>query len=266
MIRKIFLKREKSSLSDLFSNRSHKIHKKMDIMKRQKLGPQHFVGVKKMAKVSARKTPAGVASATFRQGIFILLVLCVSHHHESFGSKRRAGSAIPRGIHAIKKIGPEFNGLQKIKRRPNAHQVTRLFLGHSRKNGAKDGQRFCFFLSDAKAAKGITVKTNLDGAFQRLLAMRDVEVSRLMIIMISRDVFIFIFTMVLIMMAGVRKFPPSPYGKASTVLQVATIFAVLLCNWRGAPVPELQILYFTTGFITAFSGLHYLVTKVLVLK
>ncbi len=88
----------------------------------------------------------------------------------------------------------------------------------------------------------------------------------LMIIMISRDVFIFLFTIVLVMMAGQRNFPPSMYGKASTVLQVLTVFVVLFCNWRGAFVPELQILFFMTGFMTAFSGIHYLVTKVLVLK
>src|SRR5689334_12551784 len=88
----------------------------------------------------------------------------------------------------------------------------------------------------------------------------------MMIVIISRDVFIFLFTIVLVMMAGHRSFPPSTYGKASTVLQVVTIFAVLYCNWRGALVPELQILYFMTGFMTAFSGVHYLVTKVLVLK
>jgi cardiolipin synthase (CMP-forming) len=88
----------------------------------------------------------------------------------------------------------------------------------------------------------------------------------LMIIMISRDVFIFLFTLVLVMMAGHRTFPPSTYGKASTVLQVVTVFVVLYCNWRGAFVPELQLLYFMTGFMTAFSGLHYLVTKALVLK
>src|SRR5215468_6448615 len=44
----------------------------------------------------------------------------------------------------------------------------------------------------------------------------------LMIIIISRDVFIFLFTIVLVMMAGQRNFPPSTYGKASTVLQVVT--------------------------------------------
>ena len=88
----------------------------------------------------------------------------------------------------------------------------------------------------------------------------------LMILMISRDVFIFIFALVTVLIAGFRIFPPSTYGKASTVLQVLTIFAVLLCNWRGPVVPELQILFFLAGFMTAFSGLHYLVTKVLVSK
>jgi cardiolipin synthase len=88
----------------------------------------------------------------------------------------------------------------------------------------------------------------------------------LMILMISRDVFIFIFALVTVLIAGFRVFPPSTYGKASTVLQVLTIFAVLFCNWRGPVVPELQILFFLAGFMTAFSGLHYLVTKVLVSK
>ena len=86
----------------------------------------------------------------------------------------------------------------------------------------------------------------------------------LMIIMISRDAFIMLVTLSLALMSGFRIFPPSPYGKASTVLQVATVFAVLYCNWRGVPVGELDILFYMTGFMTAFSGLHYLATKFLV--
>jgi hypothetical protein len=41
---------------------------------------------------------------------------------------------------------------------------------------------------------------------------------------------------------------------------------VLFCNWQQAAIPQLQILYFMTGFMTAFSGVHYLVTKVLVVR
>lgn len=88
----------------------------------------------------------------------------------------------------------------------------------------------------------------------------------LMIIVISRDVFIMLFTLVLVLIGGFRIFPPSLYGKASTVLQVLTMFAVLYCNWRGTAIPELYILFYMTGFMTAFSGMHYLVTRVLVLK
>jgi cardiolipin synthase len=104
-----------------------------------------------------------------------------------------------------------------------------------------------------------------------ILSLPQVELANpiprwLMIIVISRDVFIMLFTLVMVLIAGFRIFPPSPYGKASTVLQVLTIFAVLYCNWRGLPVPELQVLFYMTGFMTAFSGMHYLVTRVLVLK
>jgi cardiolipin synthase len=88
----------------------------------------------------------------------------------------------------------------------------------------------------------------------------------LMIIIISRDVFILFFTLVVVLMNGFRVFAPSPYGKASTVLQVVTVFAVLYCNWARLFVPELQILFFMTGFMTAFSGVHYLVTRVVTIK
>jgi phosphatidylglycerophosphate synthase len=61
-------------------------------------------------------------------------------------------------------------------------------------------------------------------------------------------------------MVGWRFFKPSIYGKASTALQVITVLAVLYCNWREDVVPQLNILYYITGGLTAFSGLHYLVT------
>src|SRR5262245_2553660 len=80
----------------------------------------------------------------------------------------------------------------------------------------------------------------------------------LMILMISRDVFILLVSLIIILMVGWRVFKPSPYGKASTVLQVGTILAVLYANWQGAVVRELKVLFALTGFMTAFSGLHYL--------
>jgi cardiolipin synthase (CMP-forming) len=82
----------------------------------------------------------------------------------------------------------------------------------------------------------------------------------LMIIIIFRDLFILLVSLVTVLMVGWRMFKPSPYGKASTVMQVLTVLAVLYANWQNAVIPELQIMYYMTGLVTAVSGLHYLIT------
>ena len=81
----------------------------------------------------------------------------------------------------------------------------------------------------------------------------------LMILIIFRDVFILIVSLIVVLMVGWRVFTQTPYGKASTVMQVLTVLAVLYANWRHTTIPELQILFYMTGLTTAFSGLHYLV-------
>ena len=81
----------------------------------------------------------------------------------------------------------------------------------------------------------------------------------LMIVAIFRDVFILLVSLIVVLMVGWRVFTPSPYGKASTVMQVLTVFAVLYTNWQEWTVPELNILFYMTGLMTAFSGIHYLV-------
>lgn len=82
----------------------------------------------------------------------------------------------------------------------------------------------------------------------------------LTILLISRDALMMLVALIIVLMVGWRFFRPSIYGKASTALQVITVLAVLYCNWRGQVVAQLQILYYLTGALTAFSGLHYLVT------
>ena len=73
-----------------------------------------------------------------------------------------------------------------------------------------------------------------------------------------RDWFILLVAVTVTLMVGWRVFKPSPYGKASTVMQFLMILAVLIVNWQHAAVPQLQILFYATGLMTAFSGLHYL--------
>ena len=82
----------------------------------------------------------------------------------------------------------------------------------------------------------------------------------LMILLVSRDVFMMLVSLIIVLMVGWRFFKPSIYGKASTFLQVMTVLAVLFCNWLGRAVPELQWLFYVTAAMTAFSGLHYLIT------
>jgi cardiolipin synthase len=81
----------------------------------------------------------------------------------------------------------------------------------------------------------------------------------LMIVIIFRDVFILLVSLIVVLMVGWRVFTPTIYGKASTVMQVLTVLVVLYTNWQHLHVPELNIVYYMTGLMTAFSGIHYLV-------
>ena len=81
----------------------------------------------------------------------------------------------------------------------------------------------------------------------------------LVILIIFRDVFILLVSTIVVLMTGWRTFTPSPYGKASTAMQVLTVLAVLYVDWRHLTVPELSILFYMTGLVTTISGLHYLV-------
>src|SRR5438128_2838135 len=76
----------------------------------------------------------------------------------------------------------------------------------------------------------------------------------LMVVIIFRDVFILVVSLVVVLMVGFRVFTPTPYGKASTFMQVATVLAVLYANWRHLVVPELNIIFYMTGLMTVFSG------------
>src|SRR5436190_9431586 len=54
----------------------------------------------------------------------------------------------------------------------------------------------------------------------------------LMIVIIFRDAFILLVSLIIVLMVGWRVYTPSIYGKASTVMQVLTVLVVLYTNWR----------------------------------
>src|ERR687888_1829716 len=68
----------------------------------------------------------------------------------------------------------------------------------------------------------------------------------LMIVIIFRDVFILLVSLIVVLMVGWRVFTPSPYGKASTVMQVLTVLGVLFANWQNQVIPQLNVLFYMT--------------------
>src|SRR4030088_1311188 len=79
------------------------------------------------------------------------------------------------------------------------------------------------------------------------------------VVVFSRDVSILLISGVLFMIAGLRDFRPSIFGKANTFAQVAAVFFVLLLeidHARWVSIARLTFLRATFTF-TIISGLHY---------
>jgi cardiolipin synthase (CMP-forming) len=79
------------------------------------------------------------------------------------------------------------------------------------------------------------------------------------VLVFSRDASILCASAVLYMIAGLRDFRPSIFGKANTFAQVAAVFFVLLLNLypvRWVWIAQKQSLR-ATFFFTIISGLHY---------
>jgi cardiolipin synthase len=83
----------------------------------------------------------------------------------------------------------------------------------------------------------------------------------LTILVLSRDVAIIVTALLIILVAGYRPFHPSLLGKASTAVQVATLFAAVS---HRAKVPHVtgevvMVLIYLAAGLTLASGLHYLI-------
>jgi cardiolipin synthase len=81
----------------------------------------------------------------------------------------------------------------------------------------------------------------------------------LAIIVLSRDVLILVVAMVIILISGYRPFPPSVFGKLTTMFQIILVFTVVL--GAAYPAPQLamanQILIYLVAGLSIFSGFHY---------
>lgn len=90
-------------------------------------------------------------------------------------------------------------------------------------------------------------------------------------VVIARDVIIVAGAAVISLIRGRREFPPTVFGKASTIFQVATVFWVILSNYvsvsalAGSPIlagitspSVLSAFYIATLVLTVISGTHYI--------
>ena len=93
------------------------------------------------------------------------------------------------------------------------------------------------------------------------LSFRDALPWWLTILVISRDVIIIMTALLISLVAGYRPFHPSHLGKASTVVQVATIFVALGFVARVPYVNAMlvHIFVYLAAALTVASGIHYLI-------
>src|SRR5712692_5287214 len=81
----------------------------------------------------------------------------------------------------------------------------------------------------------------------------------LAILVFSRDVLILTAAAVILLVAGFRPFPPSVYGKLTTLTQMLLIVLVILAAATGNQLLEKVQAVFTylVAAFTVFSGVHY---------
>jgi cardiolipin synthase (CMP-forming) len=82
------------------------------------------------------------------------------------------------------------------------------------------------------------------------------------VVVLARDGMLLTTAVVIILVAGYRRFPPSIWGKITTAVQIVLVFVVV----TQAALPAIgldsvqTVLRYAVAFFTCFSGLHYSVT------
>ena len=82
------------------------------------------------------------------------------------------------------------------------------------------------------------------------------------ILVIFRDVFIAIASLVIFFTTEVKTLQPSIAGKLSTFIQITTASLYLFCNAFHLGAPWLIYLAYTVAAMTVISGIHYLIKGV----
>jgi cardiolipin synthase (CMP-forming) len=104
----------------------------------------------------------------------------------------------------------------------------------------------------------IADKFLLSGVFLAL-AVKDLIPRWLVWIVFGRDIYILAAVGLLLWFTSVRKFPPSVWGKVSTLFQVLTAVLWMIRNWVSEPVLNVfsSAMIWPCAFFTVWSGIHY---------
>ncbi len=79
----------------------------------------------------------------------------------------------------------------------------------------------------------------------------------LALMVLSRDFLMLLVGLLLILTAGMKRFPPTWAGKVTTVTQIVTVLIVLCANLWDLPREALLIAFGATASVTVFSGFDY---------
>lgn len=80
----------------------------------------------------------------------------------------------------------------------------------------------------------------------------------LTVVVLSRDAIIVVSSLAIAFVSNKRGFAPSRLGKISTAAQMTCVAVAFAANLTPFPKHALDIVFATTGALTAGSGLHYL--------
>ena len=80
----------------------------------------------------------------------------------------------------------------------------------------------------------------------------------LAVMVFARDIIIVVSSVAIALTTGFTKFDPTIYGKASTLVQIGCVLAVLIANYVGLRETWIEWLFYLTFVLTLFSGLHYI--------
>lgn len=81
---------------------------------------------------------------------------------------------------------------------------------------------------------------------------------QLTILTISRDTFIITTAIILYLVYGIRRFPPTGLGKFTTCAEMVTIAVYLFFNWRAKDSPVVDYAAWATLMLVVGSGFHYI--------